>query len=381
MSCLTSVTHAGSWSLRLPSAAGPRVAARHYQTPSHGRVPPLAFAFDIDGVLVQGSRPISAAKRALAILEGDNPTGSKIPYVLLTNGGGASEEARCRKLTAQLGFNIHPHQFVQSHTILKSVVHKYADLPVLVLGGRNDEVRRVAKGYGFKKVYTTLDVLAWNPSVWPFHDLTPQEKQSTEPVDFSQTPITAIFVYHDPCNWALDVQVICDVLQSGGIIGAPYGTATPDGRPRPELIFCNPDLIWRSDFDRPRLGQGGFRVAFQAVYKALTGSEYPYVQYGKPTEATYQFTKKVLQARFRELYGQITEKPPNVYMVGDNPESDIAGANAANWASILVHTGVYDPKQGPPTHVPTHEAKNVEEAVKWAIHRELSKNDGHDHHQ
>jgi hypothetical protein len=61
-----------------------------------------------------------------------------------------------------------------------------------------------------------------------------------------------------------------------------------------KLYYCNPDLIWRSDFDRPRLGQGGFKAAFQSVFKvgvgqfnhfppvlvlvqALTGSEYPFV--------------------------------------------------------------------------------------------------------
>jgi len=57
---------------------------------------------------------------------------------------------------------------------------------------------------------------------------------------------------------------MCDVIQSGGVIGGPYQPAT-----RPiELVFCNPDLLWRSDFDRPRLGQGAFITAFQAVYKA-----------------------------------------------------------------------------------------------------------------
>jgi len=51
----------------------------------------------------------------------------------------------------------------------------------------------------------------------------------------------------------------------------------------------------------------------------------------------------------------------------DNPESDIAGANAAGWSSVLVHTGVYDPKKGvPPTHTPTHQAPDVFEAVKQA---------------
>lgn len=50
---------------------------------------------------------------------------------------------------------------------------------------------------------------------------------------------------------------------------------------------------------------------------------------------------------------------------------DIAGANAAEWSSILVNTGVYDPAQGLPTHRPTHYAEDVEGAVKWAIEQHL----------
>ena len=82
---------------------------------------------------------------------------------------------------------------------------------------------------------------------------------------------------------------------------------------------------------------------------------------------------------------------PPVYMVGDNPESgrssclpspcshetnstpDIAGANGAKWNSVLVHTGVYDPTRGPPKHLPTHQAVDVEEAVRWAIDLELKR--------
>ena len=55
----------------------------------------------------------------------------------------------------------------------------------------------------------------------------------------------------------------------------------------------------------------------------------------------------------------------------DNPESDIAGANAARWKSILVRTGVYDPRQGPPSHRPTHEVEDVEQAVQWALEQEF----------
>ena len=49
---------------------------------------------------------------------------------------------------------------------------------------------------------------------------------------------------------------------------------------------------------------------------------------------------------------------------------DIAGANGANWNSVLVRTGVYDPEEGPPRHRPTHIAEDVAEAVEWAIKRE-----------
>ncbi|KAI0656680.1 HAD-like domain-containing protein [Cubamyces menziesii] len=341
------------------------------------KLPPLAFTFDIDGVLLRGPHTIPAARRALDMLNGANPMRVKIPFILLTNGGGVGEEARRRKLSSQLGVELQQTQILQAHTILKSVVHKYENKPVLVLGGRNDDVRKVAEGYGFKHVYTTLDVLAWKPEVWPFHELTPEERASTKPVDFSQTPISAIFVFHDPRNWSLDIQIIIDVLRARGIIGGPY-LDTPehadhhgDGRIHGkdanapiELVFCNPDLLWKSDFPQPRLGQGAFREAFQAVYKALVGKAYPYVQYGKPTTATYKFAEKVLKDRLEELQGG---------PVDHNPESDIAGANGAGWESVLVRTGVYDPAQGPPAHTPTYVAEDVEEAVRWAIERSMGR--------
>ena len=54
--------------------------------------------------------------------------------------------------------------------------------------------------------------------------------------------------------------------------------------------------------------------------------------------------------------------------------SDIAGANLARWNSVLVHTGVYNPRQRSSllkSKRPTFEAKDVEEAVKLAIREEI----------
>lgn len=180
-----------------------------------------------------------------------------------------------------------------------------------------------------------------------------------------------MFVFHDPRNWGLDVQVTCDILLSAGIVGAPRLAPDSPLYRSVELVFCNPDLLWRSDFEQPRLGQGAFKVALLNVHKDLTGSAYPYVQYGKPTKATYDFAEQVLRALLDKEYG-FGHSMPRIYMIGDNPASDITGANAAGWASILVKTGVYDPKQGRPSSQPTHEAEDVEEAVQWAIKRELA---------
>ncbi|KAI0259217.1 HAD-like domain-containing protein [Gloeopeniophorella convolvens] len=338
-------------------------------------LPPLGFAFDIDGVLLRGANVLPEAKRALSMLEGNNPfnthflmTRPREPFQM-TNGGGASEEARAKRLTEQLGHEITTSNFMQAHTILKSLAHEYANQSVLVLGGRRGVLRKVAESYGFQHVYTTLDIKAWDSHVWPFYDLTPEERASARPVDFSKTPISAIFVFHDPRNWALDIQIMTDVIMSRGIVGRshPVNCAPPV-----QLVFCNPDLQWRSEFPRPRLGQGAFREAFQAVFKALTGAPYPHVQYGKPTTPTYEFAEKMLRSRIMEIHGA-ADAQPNLYMVGDNPESDIAGANAAGWSSILVHTGVYDPESGDPSHLPTHQAENVEAAVRWAIEREVER--------
>ncbi|KAF7321495.1 hypothetical protein MKEN_00670300 [Mycena kentingensis (nom. inval.)] len=347
------------------------------------RRPPV-FVFDIDGVLIRGPHVLPAAKRALSILEGDNPFRQKIPYILLTNGGGVGERERCQNLTKKLGVQIDPEQYIQAHTILKTRASQYKDSSVLVLGGKLDAIRNVASDYGFQNPLTTLDVLAWNPSqrmaipsaqscrgsVYPgkttrcnSYIRLIQEK----PFDFSKTPISAIFVYHDPRNWALDIQVICDVIQSEGRIGGPY-VPVKDQKHPVELVFCNPDLIWKSEFDRPRLGQGGFKAAFQGVFKALTGADYPHVQFGKPSRPTYDFAAEVLRERLMRL-GRIRDPVPRIYMVGDNPESDIAGANGAGWESILVRTGVFS--GGEPSHRPTYQAEDVEEAVRFAIAREM----------
>ena len=79
-------------------------------------------------------------------------------------------------------------------------------------------------------------------------------------------------MFHDPRNWALDVQIASDILRFGGYVLPPHarssvGDEATEGKHHVELVFCNPDLLWGSDFPSPRIGQGGFRLAFQALFK------------------------------------------------------------------------------------------------------------------
>jgi len=81
--------------------------------------------------------------------------------------------------------------------------------------------------------------------------------------DLSKVKFHAILVFHDPRNWGLDIQVMCDILRGNGFLADPTSDPTADNV---EVIFCNPDLLWKNEWEGPRLGQGGFRKAWEGVW-------------------------------------------------------------------------------------------------------------------
>lgn len=206
--------------------------------------------------------------------------------------------------------------------------------------------------------------------------------------------ISAILVWSSPRDWCLDLQVLADLmLSSGGIFGnkslqASDITLPNDGYlqdSQPKLYFCNPDFEWATPHHRPRFAQGAFREAFRGIWtyatRNRTDAPFDPTIMGKPREITYIYGEKMLQAYNEKLAHQRGRPVPSiktVYMIGDNPESDIAGANQytsrmpeAKWRSILVQTGVY--RAGPPVVQPHHIARDVTEAVKLALEQEKDK--------
>ncbi|KAH9824568.1 Haloacid dehalogenase-like hydrolase [Teratosphaeria destructans] len=368
-------------------------AHRSFQTQvTQPRFPDYAFAFDIDGVLVRSSTPIPGASDSLRYLQEN-----EIPFILLTNGGGKSETERVQDLSSKLGIELDVGLFMQSHTPFAELQeYKGKDKTVLVVGGDEDKCQRVAREhYGFPNVVTPGDIVASCPDVWPFSKVfLDYYKRFAKPLPKPlYTPgarledclkIDGIFVYNDPRDWGLDSSIILDLLLSHkgylGTLSQKNGNAKLSNRgyqqdQQPVLHYSNPDLWWAASYHLSRLGQGGFRLAFDGLWNAVTnGAHLEKTIIGKPHQPTYEFAENRLRAHRKKLFGNIGLNDPlrKVYMVGDNPESDIRGANnyqsphGSKWKSILVRTGVYQDGTEP-TAKPTVIVDDVREAVRWAV--------------
>ena len=261
----------------------------------------MAFAFDIDGVLAHGNEPIEEAKEVLRILNGDNELGIKIPHILLTNGGGKTEVARCQQLSEILEAPISTDQFIQSHTPMQALAEYYET--VLVCGGEDYKVRDVAESYGFKNVVHPKDILAWDPTVSPWRSFSEADRANAKPRDFSKMKFDAILVFADSRDYATDMQIIMDLLLAED--GKLLTRAKDPVASRIPIYFSQGDLVFPTDHKGPpRLTQGAFRISIEAQYKALTGVDLERVVYGKPERATYTYADEVLKAWMEELHNE-----------------------------------------------------------------------------
>lgn len=327
----------------------------------------MAFAFDIDGVLVHGDRLIPEGRRALEILNGDNELGIKIPHIFLTNGSGKPEKARCEQLTSILQQPVSTDQFIQSHTPMSALSEYYST--VLVVGGEGYRCREVAEQYGFRNIVVPNDIIAWDPTIAPYRIFTDEERATSRPRDFTKICIEAIMVFSDSRDYATDMQIIMDVLRSkngrlGTIASDPVAERIP-------IYFSQGDLLCPTEHPIPRMSQGAFRIGLEAMYKAMTGADLERVVYGKPELATYKFADEVMTSWMQELHGE-ERLPENIYMIGDNPASDIVGGNLCGWNTCLVRTGVFQGGENDEENPANFGVfPTVLDAVKTALKKEL----------
>lgn len=373
--------------------------------------------------------PIPGAPETLKYLQKH-----KIPFILLTNGGGKSEADRVAELSAKLGVELDTSNFIQSHTpyqllateaptdvplsllpdyLKKEVgVQSLRDSTVLVLGSDASQARRIAKGYGFQSVITPGDILSAHPEVFPFNPLSEfYSKQEIHPLPRPVwdpkgsngkmedcLKIDAILVFNDPRDWAVDIQLITDLLLSHrGYLGT---YSKKNGNPslplaqrwqsdgQPALVFSNVDLLWSTGYRQPRYGQGAFRAAVRGAFNQViqqtegggrldkdqgdADASVRDFHFGKPQPEMYHYAASKLANHFQTMWhtaptssssspSSSSPQLRKVYMVGDNPESDIRGA--VNWRDYLKDRGRSDPRFSNEEVVPAWEACLVRTGV------------------
>ncbi|KAG5181341.1 HAD-like domain-containing protein [Tribonema minus] len=360
-----------------------------------------AQAFDIDGVLVRGKDEIPGAAETLRKLEQ-----LRVPLIFLTNGGGCTEAQKAAELAKKFGIKVTRDMVLLSHTPMRDLAAAYARRRVLVLGSACTQIAR--KDLGLQNVTTVEEVAREWPTLYPF-----QGPKYYIPRNFSLppgasapkpgAPVEAVMVLHDPLDWALEAQVVTDVLRGG----SPPGAGRADGGQTPWFI-SNPDFTFAAQYPHPRFAAGAFADVVKLLYKKRFGADAKVTetasailmrgcraarapcthalrcrlrfrrclrsrcrrQYGKPTLATFRYAERMLDARAKAM--GLAAGPHRIYMVGDNPAGDIRGANAAGerWVSNLVRTGLFTGAHNDPQDPADHVHDDARQCVDFVLQRE-----------
>jgi len=98
-------------------------------------------------------------------------------------------------------------------------------------------------------------------------------------------------------------------------------------RPQVEILAPNPDRLFPSHSGLVGLGSG----SLVALLEAATGREIPH--FGKPSLPIYELALEQARPQLPDL------QPHEVLMIGDTLATDVAGAKAAGFKSLLVLSG------------------------------------------
>lgn len=296
--------------------------------PLHGTA---GFVLDIDGVVLRSRDIIEGSDDAIRQM-----IALRIPFLLMTNGGGKSEADKAKELSDILQCDIHADQVILAHSPMSLLAPRYEN-DVVLIGGPLASVE-VAKGYGFKRAKSFLQFQAEHPELVPLRKWHAGEPAPAKALTLPYQPVAAIFQFSDPYDSFSDIQVALDVLTSPyGLIGG----SVVSGSQTVPFYFGADDLVYASKAPLPRLGGGAFREMLSAVYESVTGENLHVTPYGKPRAIAYAFAEQRLKALSQRL-GWDPSEMRAISMVGDNLDTDIIGANArgGSWLSVQVLSGI-----------------------------------------
>jgi HAD superfamily hydrolase (TIGR01456 family) len=290
------------------------------------------YVFDVEGVLLRGKRVLNPGRDAMHLLYNAELQRWRAPVVFLTNGGGTAESVRAKKLSSLLDVPVDESQVILSH----SPMRKYARTlnkdghSIVTVGGPHCPA--VARSYGFHRVLDIEQLGQARHGATPFAKYQQLPPLSTHELDTASLPVSAVLVMSDSLELGRDLQLMVDII------------ADEEQRrtEQASIVYANPDLTFPNEFNSPRLAGGVLRVALDAVLKEVSnGKSYTAIQMGKPHQINFDHAEQALHHQI-EIHSHFRGQGLNtIYMIGDNPKSDVRGANARGrpWHSILVRSG------------------------------------------
>ena len=102
------------------------------------------------------------------------------------------------------------------------------------------------------------------------------------------------------------------------------------------IFTVNNDIMYADEFPLPRFAFGPFTHVLKQVFYDMYKRIPDIIEYGKPTKNTYDYAEQYVGESYKGV------EISNHYMIGDNPKSDIRGANQKGWTSILVRSGIFN---------------------------------------
>ena len=167
---------------------------------------------------------------------------SKIPFAFMTNGTGYTEAEKAKKISSLIGLPVNPENVVTCTTPFRRLTEKYSKSRVLVVGG--SETIRIAREYGFVDCIGLREYVASRRQLVPHLSAqNASDNGTSRSTQLDGRKISAIFVFNEPDDWHIGLQVMCDVLASDGepceeLGGHASLTQVVD------LYFSNPDFTY-----------------------------------------------------------------------------------------------------------------------------------------
>ncbi|CAD8082861.1 unnamed protein product [Paramecium sonneborni] len=286
-----------------------------------------AIVSDIDGVLIRGKSTVTNSDIVVKELLNCHYTNGekhniRIPFYLLTNGGGCTELQKANSLNKIMGTDFKSHHVFLNYTPLRPIMNEYQNKLILICGA--GKLTEIAKDCELKYFYTIDEYSALFDQV-PFKEYETETIKQYE-ADIKQRnmdliknkQIEAIFIVFDPIKWEESIQTITKLVQENNNL---------------PIYVVNNDITYADNFKLPRLAFGTFTNALISILKKEHNIFPNIIYYGKPSINTFKYVQTYINEKHENI--------GNIYMIGDNPASDIRGANQIGWPSILVRSGVF----------------------------------------